>query len=143
MKKSIILLFTAILFAACSTSDDGRINNPNLVDINFRYQINLDLPEYNDLLYPGNEYVTYSQGIKGIVIYNINNQQYTAFELSDPNHTPSSCSAMTVEGITAKCHCDDGNEYSIITGEQLSGTGEYPMKAYRIERRGNIIEVYN
>ncbi|MFZ0488730.1 MAG: hypothetical protein WBV11_01675 [Salegentibacter sp.] len=142
MKKYLFMLLIAVLFAGCSANDENRINNPNLIDLNIRYQINLDLPEYNNLLYPGNSYVTHSQGIKGIVVYNINNSQYTAYELSDPNHPPSDCSTMTVHGITATCSCE-GNEYNIVTGEQTKGTGEYTMKAYRIERRGNILEIYN
>ncbi|MFD1094802.1 hypothetical protein [Salegentibacter chungangensis] len=143
MKNSLFVLLLMALLTGCSANDDVNERNPNLVDLNFRIQLNLDLPEYNNLQYPGNHYTTYNYGIKGIVVYNVNNSQYTAFELSDPNHPPSSCSAMVVEGLTAKCNCDDGNEYSIITGELTKGEGQYAMKAYRVERRGNTIEVYN
>ncbi|WP_372917909.1 hypothetical protein [Salegentibacter sp.] len=143
MKKILLGLIISVYFVGCSTDDNNRINNPNLPDINFRIQLNLDLPEYNNLQFPGNSYSTYSNGIKGIVVYNINNSQYTAFELSDPNHPPSNCSAMQVTGITAKCQCDDGNEYNIVTGELTEGEGQYTLKPYRIERRGNVIEVYN
>ncbi|HSP12175.1 MAG TPA: hypothetical protein VLO29_06590 [Salegentibacter sp.] len=143
MKKYLLGLIASVLFTACSTDDNNRINNPNLPDLNFRLQLNLDLPEYNNLQYPGNSYSTYMEGIKGIVVYNINNSQYTAFELSDPNHPPNNCSAMQVTGITAKCQCDDANEYNIVTGELTAGEGEYTMKPYRIERNGNVIEIFN
>ncbi|MDR9456000.1 MAG: hypothetical protein RI572_01205 [Salegentibacter sp.] len=143
MKKIIFGLIIPVFLVGCSTDDNNRLNNPNLPDLNFRIQLNLDLPEYNNLQYPGNSYSTYSNGIKGIVVYNINNSQYTAFELSDPNHPPNNCSAMQVTGITAKCQCDDGNEYNIVTGELTAGEGQYTLKPYRIERRGNAIEVYN
>lgn len=143
MKKILLGLIISVYFVGCSTDDNNRINNPNLPDINFRIQLNLDLPEYNNLQFPGNSYSTYSNGIKGIVVYNINNSQYTAFELSDPNHPPSDCSAMQVTGIIAKCQCEDGNEYNIVTGELTEGEGQYTLKPYRIERRGNVIEVYN
>lgn len=143
MKKILLGLIISVFLVGCSTDDNNRLNNPNLPDLNFRIQLNLDLPEYNNLQYPGNSYSTYSNGIKGIVVYNINNSQYTAFELSDPNHPPSNCSAMQVTGITAKCQCDDGNEYNIVTGELTAGEGQYTLKPYRIERRGNVIEVYN
>ena len=143
VKKTIFGIFSILLFISCTSDDDEYRNNPNLINLNFRIQLNLDLPEYNNLQFPGNSYTTYRNGIKGIVIYNINNTQYTAFELSDPNHPPSECSAMVVEGITAKCPCEDGNEYNIVTGEMTKGTGQYSMKPYRIERRGTFIEVYN
>ena len=143
MKKTLVLLLFSAIFSACSTNDDNLLNNPNLINLNFRLQLNLDFPEYNDLQFPGNSFATYNEGIRGVVVYNINNSQYTAFELSDPNHPPSNCSAMTVEGVVATCNCEDGNSYNIITGELLEGDGEYAMKPYRIERRGNTIEVYN
>ncbi|MGY5849098.1 hypothetical protein [Salegentibacter sp. F14] len=143
MKNILLSLLTSVLLAGCSPEENNRINNPNLPDLNFRIQLSLDLPEYNNLQYPGNSYSTYTEGIKGIVIYNINNSQYTAFELSDPNHPPNNCSAMQVTGITAKCQCEDGNEYNIVTGELTAGKGEFTLKPYRIERIGNVIEVYN
>lgn len=142
-KKILVLLLFSIIFNGCSTNDDNSLNNPNLINLNFRLQLNLDFPEYNDLQFPGNSFVTYNEGIRGVVVYNINNSQYTAFELSDPNHPPNTCSAMSVEGVVATCNCEDGNSYNIITGELLEGEGEYAMKPYRIERRGNMIEVYN
>jgi hypothetical protein len=143
MKKSAVFLLFLTIFSACSTNDDNNINNPNLIKLNFRLQLNLNFPEYNDLQFPGNSYVTYNEGIRGVVVYNVNNSQYTAFELSDPNHPPNNCSAMIVEGITATCTCEDANSYNIITGELLEGEGKYTMKPYRVEKRGNTIEVFN
>ncbi len=131
-----------MLVIGCSTSDDNYRSNPNIPDINFRFQLNLNFPEYNDLQFPGNSYATYSYGVKGVVIYNINNSQYVAFELSDPNHPPSSCSGMTVNGVIASCGCDD-NKYNVITGELSEGEGQYTMKPYRVSRNGNILEVFN
>ena len=142
MKKFLFCALISAFFVSCNPDDDNRLNNPNLPDLNFRLQLSLDLPEYRNLQFPGNTYATYSNGVRGIVVYNINNSQYTAFELSDPNHPPSNCSAMEVDGIIAKCNCDD-NEYNIVTGELSAGDGQYTLKPYRIERRGNIIEIFN
>ena len=142
MKKFLFILPLFLIVMSCSQSDDNYQNNPNLPNINFRFQLNLSLPEYNDLDYPGNAYATYTHGVRGVVIYNINNSQYVAFELSDPNHPPSNCSGMTVDGIIASCGCDD-NKYNIITGELSEGEGEYTMKPYRVMRSGDVIEVFN
>ena len=142
MKKLLLLIPLFISLFGCSSSDDNYRNNPNLPNVNFRFQLNLSFPEYNDLQFPGNSYATYNHGVKGVVIYNINNSQFVAFELSDPNHPPSSCSGMTVNGVIASCGCDD-NEYNVITGELSEGSGEYTMKPYRVQRSGNILEVYN
>ncbi|MDX1761099.1 MAG: hypothetical protein R3218_03000 [Christiangramia sp.] len=142
MKKILFFLPLFISLLGCSGSDDELRNNPNLPNVNFRFQLNLSFPEYNDLQFPGNSYATYNHGVRGVVIYNINNSQYVAFELSDPNHPPSSCSAMTVDGVIASCGCD-ANKYNVITGELTEGEGEYTMRPYRVRRSGNVLEVYN
>ncbi|WP_417884880.1 hypothetical protein [Zunongwangia sp.] len=141
--KPIFRLLTVIsLFISCS-SDNNYTKNPNLIDVSFNFNANMDFAEYNQLKFQGNSYTTYQEGvgILGIVIYNINNQQYIAFELADPNHLPSDCDPMRVEGLTAISSC--GNEYSIITGELTKGEGNYSLKPYRVEKNGNILRIYN
>ena len=142
MKKILLFLPVFILFMSCSGSDDDYRNNPNLPDVNFNFQLNLNFAEYNDLQFPGNSFATYNYGVKGVVIYNINSSQYVAFELSDPNHPPNNCSGMIVDGVIATCGCDD-NQYNVITGELVEGDGDYTMKPYRVQRSGNMLEVYN
>lgn len=139
------LLFFSLLFN-CSKSDDGITENPYLPNYGFDTQglINTSLPEYSNLLLPGNAVVKYGYGINGFVLYHIGNGQYTCFELTDPNHTISACSILTVDGIFASCDCSDGNTYEIVTGQPSDGTeGQYTLKPYRMEVSGNIIRVYN
>lgn len=143
IKKVCALLMLFFVLNSCSTNDNDRIDNPNLVNVSFRLIINLNLPEYNNLNFPGNSYSIYTTGINGVVVYNINNSQFTAFELSDPNHPLRECSTMRVEGVIAKCDCNDGNSYNILTGELTSGTGQYTMKPYRVVKNGSGLEVYN
>ncbi|WP_209309835.1 Rieske (2Fe-2S) protein, partial [Tamlana crocina] len=100
----------------------------------FSVNFDLSLPEYNQLNFPGNKFVTRNYGINGIVIFNLNNDQYMAFELTDPNHVPQACSPLIVEGTEAVCSCGDGNKYNIITGQRIAGEGEYSLKPYRVER---------
>jgi hypothetical protein len=51
---------------------------------------------------------------------------------------------MTISGIEATCPCtDDNNKYNIITGQPISGNGQYGLKAYRAERVGAIVRVSN
>ena len=142
MNKPLLLLLVLFGMVSCEPDDEIR-KNPYLTDVSFRLNINLNLPEYNNLNFPGNSYTSYNQGINGVVVYNINNNQYTAFELSDPNHQLSNCSRLTVQGIIASCSCDDGNSYNILTGELSTGSGQYSLKPYRVRKSGNMIEVYN
>ncbi|MAN59977.1 MAG: hypothetical protein CMC08_09110 [Flavobacteriaceae bacterium] len=144
MKIKLLSLFVLIGLCSCKSDDDLNQDNPFLLDPLVDLTLNLNLPEYNQLRFPSGSVQITQQGIKGIVIYNINNEQYSAFELSDPNHTPNSCSKMTVEGIVASCPCpDDTNSYNIVTGQHTENPEVYPMQAYRIVRSGNTIRVTN
>ena len=83
-------LFFSLL--GCGEDDDTlRQYNPYLIDPQVNTTINLNLPQYNDLNFPGGSSIITSQGIRGIVVYRLNEDLFTAFELSDPNHIPSEC----------------------------------------------------
>lgn len=139
--KIFIILIICTSFG-CSNSDDVRYENPYLADINVNLQIDLDLPEYNNLKFPGNKYTTYNYGIYGVSVYCISPNSYVAFELTDPNHAPQNCSRLTVTGIEAACNCDD-NVYNIITGQSTSEQMEFPLKPYRVEKSGNVLLISN
>ncbi|WP_029034011.1 hypothetical protein [Salinimicrobium terrae] len=142
MKRLSLLSPLFFIFFGCSSDNEIR-QNPYLPHLNFSIQFDLSLPEYNQLNFPGNKFVTRNYGINGIVIFNLNNDQYLAYELTDPNHIPQPCSILIVNGTEATCSCGDGNIYTIITGEQIAGTGEYMLKPYRAERTGSVLQISN
>ena len=144
MKTKWIATLMALAVLACKKDDGPADNNPNLIDPLVNINLNLNLPEYNPLKFPGNSVIIFQQGIKGVVVYNVNNELYTAFELSDPNHVPSSCSRMTVDGIIATCPCTtDSNEYDIVTGQHKTNQSLFPLQRYRAERTGDNVVVTN
>jgi len=144
MKNIGILVFATLLLFSCNNDDNLNRNNPFLIDPLVNLQLNLSLPEYNQLNFPGNSIIIPGQGIRGIVIYNIDNTQYTAFELTDPNHAPNDCSRMEINGIEATCPCiTDTNKYNIVTGQHSTNPDLYPMQNYRAERTGNVVRITN
>ena len=149
MKKILILLLLALVFStSCKKNDDDNLtSNPNIPNAVFDTgnAINTSLPQYNQLQFPGNYVILNNSnyGINGVVLY-YSGASYSAFELSDPNHSLNSCSILSVEGVIATCTCDDGNSYEIIGGTPNQGTtGQYTLKRYVVEVNGNIIRVYN
>lgn len=142
---SIILCFVLVL--SCQKNDDNDNNNNYIPDIAFdtSNSINTSLPQYNDLQFPGNSLVLNQFGYNGIVIYSVGNDSYYAFEITDPNHAPSNCSSLNVNGTIATCNCEDGNSYSIAAGGvPFDGTtGQFSLKPYFVEVNGNVIRVYN
>lgn len=144
MKNLLIAFLFGFTLLSCNKDESPTDNNPNLLNPLININLNLNLPEYNALKFPGNSIIISGQGIKGVVIYNVNNNLYTAFELSDPNHIPNNCSAMTVVAPIASCPCtSDTNKYNIITGEHQTDQNLYPMQQYRAVRTGDNVQVTN
>ncbi|PKP25434.1 MAG: hypothetical protein CVU03_08095 [Bacteroidetes bacterium HGW-Bacteroidetes-2] len=144
MKNSSIVFLLALVLISCSNNDNVNRNNPFLINPFVDLQLNLSLPEFNQLNFPGSSIILNAQGIKGIVVYNIDNAQYTAFELSDPNHAPNECSKMEISGIEATCPCTtDTNKYNIITGQHGVDPNLFPMQRYNAVRTGNVIRISN
>ena len=142
--KNLFRVFIIILTLSCSGEDDNRlVNNPYLNPIPVSINLNLNLPQYNALKFPGNFVVLTNQGIRGVVVYNVNNSLYTAFDLSDPNHNPNNCSTMTLQGVVATCQCSDNNSYDLVTGQHQTETQAYPMLPYRAQRNGDVLVISN
>jgi len=117
MKKRYFYIIMVFIFTSCSNNDDGLRDNPFLPNFEFN---------------------------TGNLINTAGGNNYSAFELSDPNHALNNCSPLTVEGIIATSSCDNGNSYDILTGLGREGsTGEYALKRYFTEVSGNIIRVFN
>lgn len=145
MTKRILTLLSFCILFACSKSDEKLNRNPYLIDPVVSMDLNLNLPEYNALKFPGN-YVIIPQGIKGVIVYCVSETQYWAYDLTDPNHSPNNCSRMEMDGVIAKCPCpSDSNEYDIVYFGQhrTEPDVKYPMQQYRAERNGNYVRVYN
>jgi|SRR6218665_1682285 len=138
-KKIFVLLVLVPFLFAC---DGGTINNNNPYIPNYpvNLSINMGLPQYSNLQFPSNHVVNYTQGARGIVIFNAGNS-YVAYDLACPNQSFESCGTpMVISGIEARCTCDD-KVYNLFSGQ--SPGMQYPLKQYRVQVSGGNLLVYN
>lgn len=140
MRKYLFGLLFLALLASCS-KDTPRNINPFLPNYSFSVSINTNLPLYSGLTTPVNPVFIdeANAGISGIIAMKISDGDYRAWEASCPNQYPSECSTMNIDGLNAKCSCEDYT-YSLFTGVGVAG---YTMKGYRVEVQGNVIRIYN
>ena len=132
-----LLFFLFMLFFSCSKKN---ISNQCsfLADFDVFYEINLNLPQYNQLNFISNSIIIPNIGNGGIIVTN-SGTGFLAWDASDPNHISNpSCSSMSIiGGIESLCNCADENSYSLITGQSLNIALECGLKPYRVELNGN------
>ena len=135
------LLLIFILINGCQNNQTNY--NPFIPDIDFERVININLPVYDDLKFNGGSVKIDGIAVCGIILFNFNND-IIAWESCDPNHKKiNSCPSLTVEGVQAKCICEN-NLYSLATGQILNEfSSNYPLIRYMTERIGNTIRIYN
>ena len=143
--KKLLALFSIIMLILSCSSDSVRYKNPFIPNYGFSITIDANLPSYSKLQSAINPLLIYDgiSGANGIIVMKISDTDYRAWEANCPNQYPSACSRMVINGVNAKCPCDD-IEYSLFNGVGVNGQGEYTMKPYRVEVLGkNLIRVSN
>ena len=137
-----------LLIFLLSCNSDGTNRNPYLQEVSFRFDLNLNLPSYNGLNIVGNPVFVDNAGVgtRGAFVIKSSLDTFYAFEASCPNHTPNSCSTMTIDGQTVVCSCENYT-YSLFTGQQLDrpndGKRYYDLLFYRATQSGNIVTISN
>ncbi len=137
--KLYALLLILIGFASCVEEE------PKIVpDVYLNITINLNLPEYTDILVPGNAVLYPNEGYdnNGIIVYRHTQDEFIAFDATCPQHIEQS-TAIEIDKedfATGKCpHCN--TTYSFFNfGQASSG---YPLKRYRTTLNGSYLYIGN
>ena len=140
MKKHIFTLVVTFIFLSCTNTND---NNDILPFTQVNETIDLSLPAYVNLVVPGGWAYT-SGGINGIIVYNINGNQFKAYERAAPHIPLSNCSQMVVENnLRMKCLCDD-SEFNILNGAPLTDGINYSAREYLVTNlNGSVLRITN
>lgn len=143
--KYLVLLLTISLLS-CENNTSNR--NPFLQEVSFNFDLNLNLPLYNNLNTIGNPVFVGNTGVgtRGAFVMRTSFETFFAFEASCPNHVPNECSTMTIQGQNVICSCEDF-EYSLFTGEHLNrpedGSRTFDLLFYRTTLTGNTVIISN
>lgn len=129
--------------AACSGNSVENKNCRFLLNVGVSVNVNMSLPQYSQLQFISNSVYVSNVGNGGVIVTNTGSG-YLAWDASDPNHTPSSCSVLSISGLNATCGCVDKNTYSLVTGQAIgNGNLQCSLKNYRVEQNGNTLLIYN
>ena len=139
-------LFSYLYLLTCLSCSNNNVDDKNcrfLLNVGVNVPVNLKLPEYGQLNFTGNSVYIPNEGNAGIIVANIGSGFY-AWDASDPNYIPTTCTPLTPSGLEATSNCGDGNTYSLATGAPLNnGTLRCSLKFYRVEKSGNTLFISN
>ena len=138
MKQVNILYFILfLLFVGCAKDiNNSRCNF--LLDLDIYYEINLNLPQYNELNFISNSVYIPNVGNGGIIVVN-SGAGFLAWDAADPNHANLPCSILSINGLEATSSCAEQNTYSLITGQSTGVALTCSLKPYRVEGNGSIL----
>jgi hypothetical protein len=142
MKRLLLSSVIALTFFSCSKSDDNN-RCSFLLNVGVSESLNLSLPQYQDLQFNLLPVYIPGQGNGGLVVIKTLGG-YLAWDASDPNHAPSSCSVLQINGIEGTCGCEDGNTYEFVTGQAVGETDvQCTLKRYPVSQNGNVLLINN
>ena len=140
--KKVIPLLALVFFIGCG--NDDNLNDCNfLFNVGVNVTLNLNLPEYSQLMFTSNSVYVPNQGNAGIYVINVGNDSFRAWDAADPNRTPSPCSFLELEGANVISSCNTPNEYSLFTGQSIGEPLPCGLKEYRAILSGNEVVVSN
>jgi len=144
MKKPLYYSLLLVLFTmSCSKSNVNNRNCRFLLNIGVNTSINLNVLPYSSLQFVSNSVYVPNAGNGGIIVTN-SGTGFLAWDASDPNHSPNTCSKLEINGLEGTCGCSDANVYSLITGQPLSDPDlNCGLKAYRVEQSGSDLIISN
>ena len=140
MKLAKIISFVILILIIGCAKEINDSNCNYLLDLDIYYEVNLNLPQYNELNFISNSVYIPNVGNGGIIVVN-SGTGFLAWDAADPNLTNLPCSALNISGLEATSSCAEQNTYSLITGQSIGVALTCSLKPYRVESNGNILVI--
>jgi len=137
MKKIIILVLSLLSLSSCTDSDDYIQN----VYVNIEVPVNQ--PEYSDLDAIGNS-IFITGGVKGIIIYHANVNDYRAFDRNCSFEPSTQCAYIdSINSTIASCNCCSSKFLIDQNGITANGPALRPLKEYYTSFSAGILKIKN
>ena len=140
--KKLTLILSFLLLTTCGSDD--TVNRCNfLLNVGVNTSLNLNLPEFSELMFTSTVRYIPNQGNAGIYVINVGNNMFRAFDAADPNHAPEPCSLLQLNGVDVTCGCGDENAYSLFTGQSIGDPLPCTLREYRTTLSGANLVISN
>ena len=138
MKKLNYILIISILIFSCNSKDDFIQN------VYVNETIPLNLPEYSEILTPGNS-IFVEGGVEGIIIYHGVGEDYKVYDRNCSYEPSLACSHIdSVNSGIAYCGCCTSAFLISNTGEPINAPALLPLKEYKWSLdNNNVLRIFN
>ncbi len=82
-------------------------------------------------------------GTKGIIIYRVSTDDFTALERNCPYDPDKNCSLIEVTSVPIAVDSCCGSKFSIVDGALINGPASQPMYRYQVVKNGDVLHVYH
>lgn len=137
MKKIVVLFLCVLFLSSCIDSNDY------IQDVYVNIEIPVNQPEYSDLDAIGNS-IFITGGVKGIIIYHANINDYRAFDRNCSFEPSTQCAYIdSVNSTIAFCNCCSSKFMIDQNGITANGPALLPLKEYYTSFSGGILKIKN
>ena len=137
MKKIIILVVIMLFLSSCTDSNDY------IQDVYVNIEIPVNQPEYSDLDAIGNS-IFITGGVRGIIIYHSNVNDYRAFDRNCSFEPSTQCAYIdSINSTIASCNCCSSKFLIDQNGITANGPALLPLKEYYTSFSGGILKIKN
>lgn len=119
-------LVTGIVIVLFSCTKDDKHPVP-FVPVEF--VVNIESTQHIELNSIGG-WAYYSGGVRGIIIYRVSENEFTAFDRACPVHPYSDCRVVVENPPLAVDNCCE-SVFLLLDGSPVSGPSRYPLRQYR------------
>ena len=137
MKKIIILVVSMLFLSSCMDSNDY------IEGVYVNIEIPVNQPEYSDLDAIGNS-IFITGGVRGIIIYHSNVNDYRAFDRNCSFEPSTQCAYIdSINSTIASCNCCSSKFLIDQNGITANGPALLPLKEYYTSFSGGILKIKN
>ena len=138
MKKLNYIILISILIFSCNKQNDF------IQDVYVNETIPLNLPEYSEILIPGNS-IFVKGGVEGIIIYHGIGEDYKVYDRNCSYEPSLACSHIdSINSGIAYCGCCTSAFLISNTGEAINAPAILPLKAYNWTLdNNNVLRIFN
>jgi hypothetical protein len=131
-----------IVFALILMSSSCRDRNTQIPFVNTDFDLNINLPAYQDLNVPTG-WIYVNGGSRGIIIYRHTQDEFVAFDRHSTYDVEASCQVEVLEdNITIEDPCS-GSQWLIIDGSVMNGPATFQLEPYNTQWNPPILRIYN